>query len=275
MLPSRDPSAFTQESPVAAFHMFLMLRKDHSADPMSTGRQFELSKQFIKQPERQNISARKNSQKQSFSDRQELGNLMDVPQGIHCPLLAAISTITPLAPCQTSLCSLTLQGKVMGKKVMGQHKAQWPWHAGTCASVCGDKDFGIRTSSGDQCPTLAPVSPGTSHLSQDNGGALSASPILSSCHQGWTRQGQDPFFMMLTVFQRAQTNRVWCRPAQSLLLPPSMCLTASRGWASPALAIPSLRMQHLEVAACKNTDHSPFSTMKPRPELIILLCSGS
>lgn len=63
--------------------------------------------------------------------------------------------------------------------------------------------------------------------------------------------------------------------AHCLLLPPSMCLTAPRGWKSPALAAPSLRMQHLELAACKNTDHTPFLTMKHQPELIILPCSGS
>lgn len=172
----------------------------------------------------------------------------------------------PWLPAKPPSCSLTLQGTVMV-----QHKAHWPWHTGTCASVC----VGIRPGFGDQCPTLTPVSSGTSHLSQDNGAALTAHPILSSCHQGWTWQGPDPFLTMLTVFQRAQISKARCWPAQGLLLPPSMCLTAPRGWENPALAVPSLRMQHLELAACKNIDHTPFLTMKPSPELIILLCSGS
>lgn len=59
---------------------------------------------------------------------------MDVPHGIHCPLLAAISTIIPLASSQTPSCSLTLQGKVMG-----QHKAYGPGTQGP-VPVCGDKD---------------------------------------------------------------------------------------------------------------------------------------
>lgn len=61
--PQGLPTAFTQENPAAVFHTFPMLGKDpapHIAAPMSKARQFELPKQFIKQLEKQNISARKN-----------------------------------------------------------------------------------------------------------------------------------------------------------------------------------------------------------------------
>lgn len=60
---------------------------------------------------------------------------MDVPQGIHCPLLAAISTITPLASSQTSLLLLDSAGQSNGSA-----QSLWPWHTGSCASVCGGKD---------------------------------------------------------------------------------------------------------------------------------------
>lgn len=75
----------------------------------------------------------------------------------------------PWLPAKPPCCSLTLRGKVMG-----QHKAYGPGTQGA-VPVC----VGVRTSFGDQCPTLTPVSSGTSHLSQDKGGALNASPILS------------------------------------------------------------------------------------------------
>lgn len=57
---------------------------------------------------------------------------MDGPRGILSSLAAPLQ---PRLAAKPASCSLTPQGKVMG-----QHKAQRPRHAKTCACARGDKD---------------------------------------------------------------------------------------------------------------------------------------
>lgn len=95
---------------------------------------------------------------------------------------------------------------------------------------------------------LTPVSPSTPHLSQGNAGMLKASPAAGAGHM--VRPGSFPYNAY--GFPKSSKQRRLVLASTTPAPATQRVLDSPEGTEIPALAVPLLRGQRLELTACNN-----------------------